>query len=44
MVRLSYLSLGLGQIIGGIVTGTLLHVIAGIGDTVLDIWKAQQPK
>ena len=44
MARLAYLSVGLGQIIGSIVTGTLFNVIASIGNTVLDIWKAQQTK
>jgi hypothetical protein len=41
-VRLLHLSLGWGQIVGSIVTGVVLNVIAGIGDAVLDIWKRQQ--
>lgn len=42
--RLIYLSLGWGQIIGSIVIGVLLNVVAGIGNAVLDIWKAPQSR
>jgi hypothetical protein len=40
--RMTYLVLGWSQIIGGLVTGLLLYVVGGIGQVVLDLWKAQQ--
>lgn len=41
-VRVIYLAMGWSQIIGGIITGVLLNVVAGIGNAVLDIWNAKQ--
>lgn len=41
-LRAMYLAIGCSQIVGGLVTGVLLNVVAGIGNAVLDIWKAQQ--
>jgi hypothetical protein len=40
--RMVYLVLGWSQIVGGLVTGLLLYVVGGIGQAVLDLWKAQQ--
>jgi hypothetical protein len=42
--RMLYSAVGWAQIIGGITTGVFLYVVAGIGDTVLDLWRAQQNK
>lgn len=36
-----YLMVGLAQIIGGLTAGALLYAVAGIGDAVRDLWKAQ---
>ena len=41
--RMVYLVLGWSQILGGIVTGLLLHVVGGIGQVVVDLWNTQQP-
>ncbi|HUS11035.1 MAG TPA: hypothetical protein VMZ30_11255 [Pyrinomonadaceae bacterium] len=40
--RMFYLVLGWSQIVGGITTGVFLYVVAGIGEAVLDLWRAQQ--
>jgi hypothetical protein len=40
--RMLYLVVGWAQIMGGVTTGVFLYVVAGIGDAVLDLWRAQQ--
>jgi hypothetical protein len=40
--RVVYMVLGWSQIVAGITTGVFLYVVAGIGEAVLDLWKAQQ--
>lgn len=40
--RMVYFVVGWSQIVGGLVTGLLLHVVGGIGQAVLDLWKYQQ--
>lgn len=42
--RTLYLAIGWGQIIGGIGVGTLLYTVAGIADTVREMWAAQPGK
>lgn len=39
--RMTYLVLGWSQIVGGLVTGLLLHVVGGIGQVVVNLWEAQ---
>ncbi len=43
-LRTIYLAIGWSQIIGGIITGVFLNVVADIGRAVLDLWKAQHRK
>jgi len=38
---MTYLVLGWSQIVGGLVTGLLLHVVGGIGQVVVNLWEAQ---
>ncbi len=41
-IRTAYLFIGVATIISSIVAGTLLAMIASIGNAVLDIWSMQQ--
>ncbi len=41
-IRTAYLFIGLATVISSIVAGTLLAMIASIGNAVLDIWSRQQ--
>ena len=43
-LRTIYLAIGWSQIIGGIITGVFLNIVAGIGRAVLDLWRAQHEK
>jgi uncharacterized membrane protein YvbJ len=44
LFRTIHFAVGFAQIIGGITTGVLLYVVAGIGKAVLDLWEAQKNK
>jgi hypothetical protein len=43
-IRTLYLVFGWAQIIGGLTAGALLYAVAGIGDAVRDLWKAQRKR
>lgn len=42
--RMVYLVIGWAYIVGGLTTGLLFYVVAGIGDAVRDVWRAAQDK